>query len=76
MAPWQGAKIQVPTKFLVGDKDIGYKSFGTELYIKNGSLKANVPDLHVVCIDGHHFIQQEKAEEVTKEILSYFSSLS
>jgi hypothetical protein len=35
MAPWQEARTQVPTKFLVGDKDIGYKSFGTEMHIKS-----------------------------------------
>ncbi|KAJ3687136.1 hypothetical protein LUZ61_016300 [Rhynchospora tenuis] len=75
MAPWQGAKIQVPTKFILGNKDIGCISFGTSMYIKSGGLKAIVPNLEVVTIDGHHFIQQEKAEEVTSEILSYFSSL-
>ncbi|KAJ4769487.1 alpha/beta-Hydrolases superfamily protein [Rhynchospora pubera] len=75
MAPWQGAKIQVPTKFILGDKDIGCISFGTSMYVKSGGLKSIVPNLEVVIIDGHHFIQQEKAEEVTSEILSYFSSL-
>ncbi|KAJ1691787.1 hypothetical protein LUZ63_015942 [Rhynchospora breviuscula] len=75
MAPWQGAKIEVPTKFILGDKDIGCISFGTSMYVKSGGLKSVVPNLEVVIIDGHHFIQQEKAEEVTSEILSYFSSL-
>ncbi|XP_078148966.1 epoxide hydrolase 2-like [Carex rostrata] len=76
-APWQGAKILVPTKFIVGDKDIGFKSFGTEMHIKSGGFKASVPDLDVAIINGcYHFIQQEKAEEVASEILSYFSSLS
>lgn len=27
-------------------------------------------------MDGHHFIQQEKAEEVIDEILSFFNGLS
>ncbi|KAJ1691785.1 hypothetical protein LUZ63_015940 [Rhynchospora breviuscula] len=76
MAPWQGAKIEVPTKFILGEKDIGYISFGTGTYIKSGGLKAIVPNLEVVAIDGHHFIHQEKAEEVTSEILSYFSNLN
>ncbi|KAJ3674686.1 hypothetical protein LUZ60_005302 [Juncus effusus] len=73
MAPWQGAKIQVPTKFIVGDKDIGFKSFGTGNHVKNGGLKELVPNLEFAIVEGHHFIQQEKADEINSEILSYFS---
>ncbi|KAJ4782842.1 alpha/beta-Hydrolases superfamily protein [Rhynchospora pubera] len=76
IAPWQGAKIEVPTKFIIGERDTGFISFGTGTYIKSGGLKAIVPKLEVVAIDGHHFIHREKAEEVTSEILSYFSSLN
>ncbi|CAN6339166.1 unnamed protein product, partial [Urochloa humidicola] len=35
-APWHGAKITVPAKFIAGDKDIGAQSFGVEQYIKSG----------------------------------------
>ncbi|KAF3333046.1 bifunctional epoxide hydrolase 2-like protein [Carex littledalei] len=74
MAPWQGAKIEVPTKFILVKRDIGYNTYGTEMMVKGGGIKEVVPNLDVVSIDGYHFIQQEKAEEVTSEILSYFKS--
>lgn len=75
-APWQGAKISVPAKFIVGDKDVGVQSFGTEAYIKSGDFKANVPNLEVVVIEGHHFLQQEQPERVSSEILSYFDKFT
>ncbi|KAJ3687138.1 hypothetical protein LUZ61_016302 [Rhynchospora tenuis] len=74
MAPWQGAKIEVPTKFILVTKDVGYRTCGMEMTVKGGRMKEVVPNLDVVSIEGYHFIQQEKAEEVTSEILSYFSS--
>ncbi|KAF6163055.1 hypothetical protein GIB67_001383 [Kingdonia uniflora] len=74
--PWQGAKIMVPTKFIVGNKDTGFISFGTKEYIEGESFKNCVPDLEVVIINGHHFIHQEKAEEVTNEILSFFNKFT
>ncbi|XP_010254690.1 PREDICTED: bifunctional epoxide hydrolase 2-like [Nelumbo nucifera] len=76
LKPWQGSKITVPTKFIVGNKDVGFQAFGMKEYIEGGEFKALVPNLEVVIIDGHHYIQQEKAEEVTREILSFFSSFS
>ncbi|KAJ1266659.1 hypothetical protein BS78_08G168900 [Paspalum vaginatum] len=71
LAPWHGAKITVPVKFIAGNKDIGVRSFGIEQSIKSGALKATVPDLEVTIIEGHHFLQQEKAERVNSEIISY-----
>lgn len=39
-------------------------------------FKSIVPNLEVVVIeDGHHFIQQEKSERVSEEILSFFNKL-
>lgn len=75
-APWQGAKISVPAKFIAGDKDTGVQSFGTEAYIKSGDFKSNVPDLEVAIIEGHHFLQQEQPERVSSEILSYFDKFA
>ncbi|XP_068650633.1 uncharacterized protein [Aristolochia californica] len=72
LAQWQGSRITVPTKFIVGDKDLGFKSFGTEEYITGGDFKSFVPNLEVVIIDGHHYIQQERAKEVSEEILLFF----
>ncbi|XP_077248006.1 epoxide hydrolase 1-like [Tasmannia lanceolata] len=74
LAPWQGAKITVPTKIIVGDKDLGFKSFGTEDYLMGEAFQSLVTNLEVAIIDGHHFIQQEKAKEVTDELLSFFVS--
>lgn len=71
LAPWQGSKITVPTKFIIGDKDIGFESIGTREYVTGDVFKRFVPNLEVVIIDGHHFIQQEKAQEVSDEILSF-----
>jgi len=76
LAPWNGAKITVPAKFIAGDKDIGVQSFGTEQYIKSGGFKSSVPDLEVAIIDGHHFLQQEQAERVNSEILSYLDKFT
>ncbi|XP_078148963.1 epoxide hydrolase 2-like isoform X3 [Carex rostrata] len=63
MAPWQGAKIEVPTKFILVERDVGYNAYATGMKVKGGDLKEVVPNLDVVSIDGYHFIQQEKAEE-------------
>jgi pimeloyl-ACP methyl ester carboxylesterase len=76
MAPWNDAKITVPVKFVAGDKDIGVQSFGVEQYIKSGAFKSNVPDLDVSIIDGHHFLQQEQADKVNYEILSYLDNFT
>ncbi|CAD6266624.1 unnamed protein product [Miscanthus lutarioriparius] len=70
-APWSGSKIIVPAKFILSKNDVGLQSFGTEKYVKSGGLKENVPDLEVSIIEGHHFIQQEQAERVNSEILSF-----
>ncbi|KAK4760834.1 hypothetical protein SAY87_005727 [Trapa incisa] len=76
VGPWQGAKILVPVKFIVGDKDIGFDTAGTRDYIHGDIFRSIVPDLQVVVLDGHHFINQEKAEEVSHEILSFLQKLS
>jgi pimeloyl-ACP methyl ester carboxylesterase len=71
-APWNGAKITVPAKFILADKDIGFQSFGIEQYLKSGGLKSSVPDLEVAVIEGgHHFLQQEHPGRVNSEIFSF-----
>ncbi|KAL6846875.1 hypothetical protein ACP4OV_022728 [Aristida adscensionis] len=74
--PWNGAKIIVPAKFILSKNDLGLQTFGTEDYVKSGGLKSNVPNLEVAIIEGHHFVQQEKAEIVNSEILSYFEKFT
>ncbi|KAL5988558.1 hypothetical protein ACLOJK_026655 [Asimina triloba] len=76
LAPWKGSKIIVPAKLIAGDKDLGFHSFGTEDYIMGRDFKTLVPDVEVIVIDGYHFILQEKAEEVTHEILSFFGNIT
>ncbi|XP_010547454.1 PREDICTED: LOW QUALITY PROTEIN: bifunctional epoxide hydrolase 2 [Tarenaya hassleriana] len=74
--PWQDSKITVPTKFIIGNKDIGYEGAnGTNAYVNGDVFKRFVPDLDIIVLDGHHFIQQEKPKEVSDEILSFLTRL-
>ncbi|XP_028117656.1 uncharacterized protein LOC114315269 isoform X2 [Camellia sinensis] len=76
LAPWQGSKITVPVKLIVGDKDIGFECGGTREYIQGSVFKSLVPNSEVVILDGHHFIHQERPQEVSNEILSFLSKFS
>ncbi|RLN39374.1 bifunctional epoxide hydrolase 2-like [Panicum miliaceum] len=73
MAPWTGAKVQVPTKFIVGDGDLAYHHPGVKSYIHKGGLKRDVPMLEeVVVIKGAgHFLQQERAQEISEHVYDY-----
>jgi len=75
LAPWQGSKITVPTKFIAGNKDMAFdfETAGTKAFVESGIFKSLVPNLEVVIIDGHHFIHQEKAQQISEEILSFIS---
>ncbi|TVU39340.1 hypothetical protein EJB05_12753, partial [Eragrostis curvula] len=72
-APWADAKVTVPTKFIVGDGDLTYPAIKD--YLHNGGFKADVPLLEdVVVIPGAgHFIQQEKADEVSNHIYDFIA---
>jgi pimeloyl-ACP methyl ester carboxylesterase len=72
-APWTGAKISVPTKFIVGDQDLVYHMPGVKDYIHGGKFKKDVPLLEdVVILEGAaHFINQEKADEISKHIYDF-----
>ena len=76
LGPWQGSKIKVPAKFITGDKDMGFEVVGTREYAKGEVFRSLVPNLEVVILDGHHYIQQEKAQEVSNEILSFLQKFS
>ncbi|KAF7034008.1 hypothetical protein CFC21_045067 [Triticum aestivum] len=73
VAPWADAKVQVPTKYIVGDGDITYNFEGIQDYIHGGGFKEDVPLLdEVVIIPGAgHFIQQERAQEVNNHIYDF-----
>ncbi|XWS42110.1 hypothetical protein CRYUN_Cryun17cG0140700 [Craigia yunnanensis] len=59
-APWQGSKIMVPVKFLVGENDLGFETSSVREYVQGNVFRSLVPHLEVVILDGHHFLQQEK----------------
>lgn len=71
--PWNGVKIKVPTKFIVGDLDLVYHFPGAKEYIHGDGFKNDVPFLEeVVVIEGAaHFINQEKADEVSSLIYDF-----
>ncbi|GLJ07165.1 hypothetical protein SUGI_0060200 [Cryptomeria japonica] len=73
LAPWTGANVTVPAKYIVGDKDLVYTTPGIKNYVHGGGLKKTFPFLEeiVVIEGGHHFIQQEKAQEVSGHILEF-----
>lgn len=73
-APWTGAKVKVPVKFIVGDLDLTYNAPGAKDYIHKGGLKRDVPLLEdVVVIEGAgHFLHQERADETNKHIYDFF----
>ncbi|XP_031097183.1 uncharacterized protein LOC116001445 [Ipomoea triloba] len=72
-APWSGAKVMVPTKFIVGEQDLIYHLLGAKEYIHNGGFKNDVPLLvDVVVLEGvAHFLNQEAPEEVNNHIYNF-----
>ncbi|KAK9691040.1 hypothetical protein RND81_09G172000 [Saponaria officinalis] len=75
LGAWQGVKIKVPTKLIIGDKDMGVQSFGTLDYVNGEEFKSIVPNIDVVVIDGHHYIHMENAQLVNHEIVSFIKNL-
>ncbi|CAN8269911.1 unnamed protein product [Cochlearia groenlandica] len=76
-APWNGAKIQVPVKFITGEFDMVYTTPGVKEYIHGGGFVVDVPNLEeiVVIEDAGHFVNQEKPQEVTAHINDFFTKL-
>ncbi|KAI3449460.1 hypothetical protein Pfo_006125 [Paulownia fortunei] len=74
-APWTGAQVKVPVKFIIGDLDITYHVPGVQEYIHKGGFRKDVPNLEeVVVMEGvAHFINQEKPEEVSKHIYEFIT---
>lgn len=72
-APWTGAQVKVPTKFIVGDLDLTYNATGVKDYIHKGGMKRDVPLLEdVVILEGvHHFLQHEKPDMISKHIYDF-----
>ncbi|GMH08293.1 hypothetical protein Nepgr_010133 [Nepenthes gracilis] len=72
-APWTGAQVKVPVKFIVGDLDLAYYMPRVQDYINKGGMKKDVPFLQdVVIMEGvGHFLQQEKPDEISKHIYDF-----
>ncbi|MCL7041462.1 hypothetical protein MKW94_007923 [Papaver nudicaule] len=75
-APWTGAQVKVPVKFLVGDQDLAYHIPGVKEYVQNGSMKKDVPFLQdVVVLEGvGHFIMEEKADKINSHIIDFLKN--
>lgn len=73
MAPWTGAQVTVPTKFVIGDQDMVYTTPGIKEYVLGGGFKKDVPMLEdVVVMEGvAHFLNQERSEETNAYILDF-----
>lgn len=76
-APWTGAQVKVPVKFIVGDQDLTYNAPGMKDYIHKGGMKKNVPLLDdVVVMPGvAHFLHQERPIDINKHIIDFFRLL-
>ncbi|PUZ68996.1 hypothetical protein GQ55_2G073100 [Panicum hallii var. hallii] len=72
-APWTGAKVTVPTKYMAGEEAMSYNYTGVQEYIHKGGLKGDVPGLEEVAViaGAASFIHLEKAEEVTQHIYDF-----
>ncbi|XP_068659668.1 uncharacterized protein [Aristolochia californica] len=73
VAAWNGAEVEVPSKFIIGDLDLTYSMPGAKEYIHGEQFKKDVPLLEeVVVIEGAaHWINQERADEVTELIFDF-----
>lgn len=72
-APWTSAKVDVLTKYIVGDRDSSYRFPGIQDFIHKGGMKSYVPLLKetVVVPGAGHFIQQERAQEISDHIYDF-----
>ncbi|KAG9459419.1 hypothetical protein H6P81_003927 [Aristolochia fimbriata] len=73
LAVWMGAQVRVPTKFVIGDQDLTYSMPGVKDYIHGEQFKKDVPLLkEVVVLEGAaHWINQERADEITDHIYNF-----
>ncbi|KAL3749579.1 hypothetical protein ACJRO7_010677 [Eucalyptus globulus] len=75
MAPWDGAQVKVPVKFIVGELDLVYHMPGVKDFIHKGGFKKMVPLLEeVVVMEGvAHFLNQERPQDTTQHIYDFLS---
>ncbi|KAH6808675.1 alpha/beta-Hydrolases superfamily protein [Perilla frutescens var. frutescens] len=72
-APWSGAGVKVPAKFMVGEFDLVYHIPGTKDFVHKGGFKKFVPLLEdVVVLEGAaHFVNQERPDEINQHIYEF-----
>ena len=75
LAPWSGAKVQVPALYVVGDRDGVYRSPNWSHLVP--SLKQSVPLLRetIVLKGCGHWTQQERASDVNNALLEFLKQL-
>ena len=75
MAPFAGAKVEIPALFMTGDKDLVYKFPGVEQHVAN--LSQFVPKLRkTVILPGcGHWTQQERKDDVNRELVTFLKGL-
>ena len=75
MAPFVGARVQVPALYVAGDRDLVVAFRGMDQLIPN--LKMFVPNLRrTLMLPGcGHWTQQERPGEVTAAMLEFLRSL-
>jgi pimeloyl-ACP methyl ester carboxylesterase len=75
MAPWAGAKVEIPALFMVGDRDLVYRIPGIAPLVDN--LRQFVPKLKkTVILPGcGHWTQQERKDDVNRELVAFLKEL-
>ncbi|KAL1560188.1 hypothetical protein AAHA92_10438 [Salvia divinorum] len=65
-------KVEVPTFFIMGEKDYALKIPGMEDYIKSDQMKAFVPQVETMFVpEGSHFVQEQFPQQVNHLILNF-----
>ncbi|KAE8694201.1 Alpha/beta-Hydrolases superfamily protein isoform 2 [Hibiscus syriacus] len=65
------SELLITTVLWTCENDIGFEINGTRQYVQGSEFRSLVPNLEVVILDGHHFLQEEKHHQVSEEILSF-----
>lgn len=75
MAPWSGARLQPPTLYVAGDRDLVVDFPGTRTALPH--LRDFAPNLKdTLLLEGcGHWVQQERAKEVNTALLAFLHAL-
>lgn len=73
-AAWTGRGVAAPALFMVGDRDAVYDFPGVREYVHGGGFARMVPNLERVMVlpDSDHFIQQQRHQLVSAEMVAFF----